>query len=243
MSMQWSDLTTALGTLLVYPITNSASQDPSSSGDFNNFLPRITEAAEQRIARELDFINNRQQTATSVLSITSRQCTLPVGIFILESANYITPAGDTPSQGTRNPLLVVSKDFIDQTWPQEIGANAPPEYLAVLNDTTVIVAPTADQAYTLETTGIFRPSPISAANPSTYVSLNYPDLLLFACMVVAAGYQRDYGAQSDDPKMALSWESLYQQAKTSSLDEEQRRKHQGTNWSPYSKVPNSVPRK
>lgn len=241
--MLYSDLVTAIGTLAVIPITNSASATPSSNTDFNNFLPRILEAGEQRIYRELDFLATRQEDVSVTLTASSRNATLPSSNIVLQSANVITPAGTSPSAGTRNTLEIVSKEFIDQIWPTESSGKTVPRYIAQLSATQVILAPTPDQAYKLETTGIFRPNPISASNTSTYISLVYPDLLLFACVVVAFGYQRDFGQQSDDPKVAMSWETMYQTAKNSSLLEEQRRKTQSTNWSPYSQTPVSSPRK
>lgn len=241
--MLYSDLVTAMGAVLVIPITNPSSATPSSNTDFNNILPRITEAAEQRIYRELDFLATRQEDYTVALSSSTRNATLPATNIVLQSANVITPAGTNPSAGVRNPLEIVSKDFIDQVWPNESVGKTIPRYIAQLSATQVILAPTPDQAYKLETTGIFRPAPISSSNTSTYMSTMYPDLLLFACLVVAFGYQRDFGQQADDPKVAVSWESMYQTAKKSSLDEEQRRKSQSTNWSPFSEVPLSVPRK
>ena len=240
--MQWSDVTTALGDLLVVPITSAASQTPSSNTDFNNILPRITEAAEQRIYREIDFLATREEDHSVTLSTSSRGFTLPTAIIILQSASVITPASTAPASGTRNPLLIVSKEFIDNVWPTELTGNTVPKYLALISATAGIVAPTADQTYELECTGIFRPTPISASNTTTYLSLNYPDLFLYACMVFGCGYQRDFGAQSDDVKMAQSWEAQYQIAKTSTMEEEQRRKSQSTNWSPFSKTPLSSPR-
>lgn len=228
---------------MVVPITNPASATPSSNTDFNNFLPRILEAGEQRIYRELDFLACRQEDFTVTLSTSTRNATLPATNIVLQSASVITPAATNPSAGTRVPLEIVSKDFIDAVWPQELVGKTVPKYIAQLSATQVILAPTPDQAYKLETTGIFRPNPISASNTSTYTSLVYPDLLLFACLVMAMGYQRDFGQQSDDPKIAVTWESMYQTAKQSSLDEEQRRKSQSTNWSPYSQTPLSTPRK
>ncbi len=240
--MQWSDLTTALGDLLQYPITNAASQTPSSDNDFNNILPRITEAGEQRIYREIDFLATREEDHSVTLSTSSRDFTLPAAILIIQSANVITPASTVPAVGTRNPLLVVSKEFIDQVWPQENTGNTVPEYLALLSATTGIVAPTADQAYELEITGIYRPAPISATNTSTYISLTYPDLFVYACMVFAMGFQRDFSAQSQNQDGAVSWEQQYQEAKKSVLEEEQRRKSQAPNWSPFSATPQSSPR-
>lgn len=241
--MIYSDVVTALGVLLVVPITNAAAAAPSSNTDFNNFLPRILEGGEQRIYRELDFLATRQEDVSVTLSTTSRNATLPASNIVLQSANVITPAGSSPSTGKRNPLEIVSKEFIDQTWPSEAIGKTVPRYVAQLSATQVIVAPTADQTYKLETTGIFRPAPISSTNTSTYISLVYPDLFLFACMVVGCGYQRDFGQQADDPKISMSWESMYQTAKMSSLSEEQRRKTQSTNWSSYSETPLSTPRK
>lgn len=240
--MQWSDLTNALGTLLVIPITNAALQNPSSNATFNNFLTTLTAMAERRIFSECDFLETRTYSSTVVLSTATRLNTFPVGTIVAQSCNVITPAGDTVSAGTRNPLTITSKEFIDQAWPAELSGQTVPEYIAIINDTQFIVAPTPDQAYTAEFTGIFRPAAISASNPTTYVSLNYPDLLLAACMVVGCAYQKDWGAQSDDPKMAQSWENFYQLSKTSAIDEDQRRKTQGANWSPYSDTPKSSPR-
>jgi hypothetical protein len=57
--------------------------------------------------------------------------------------------------------------------------------------------------------GDIRPFPLSADNPETYLSVYYPELFLCACMVFGSGYQRDFGAQSDDPQRAVSWEGQY----------------------------------
>lgn len=243
--MNYSDYVTALGVILVYPISNPALASPSTNPDFNNFLPRIIEGAEQRIYRELDFLATREEDSTTVLDPTTRNATLPASIIVMQSANVVTPVGLYPDDDDAflNPLEIVSKDFIDQVWPQPSIDKQVPKYIAQLSETRVIVAPTADDDYTLSVTGIFRPTPLSSTNTTTYITLKYPDLMLFASVVVAAGYQRDYGQQSDDPKMSVTWESMYQTAKQSALDEEQRRKSQSTNWSPYSQTPLSAPRK
>lgn len=243
--MQYSDLITAIAVVIQYSITNPASANPSTNADFNNFLPRILEGAEQRIYRELDLLATREEDLSVTVSTTTRKNTLPASNIVLQSANIITPAGAEPTTAgaSRNGLEIVSKDFIDQIWPQETVGQTVPKYIAQLSATQIILAPTPDQPYILETTGIFRPAPISSTNVETYISITYPDLMLFACLVIAMGYQRDFGQQADDPKIAMTWETMYQAAKKSSLDEEQRRKSQSTNWSPYSETPLSTPRK
>ncbi len=61
-------------------------------------------------------------------------------------------------------------------------------------------------------------------------------------MVFMSGYQRDFGAQATDPQLAQSWDTQYKDLFKSCMEEEQRRKIQGTNWSAYSSTPLSMPR-
>ena len=151
--MQWSNLTTDLTTLLEYPLVNAASQTPSGVTAFDNFLPTLVSNAEQRIYRELDFLFTREVDGTVVLSNTSRNFTVPAAIIVLQSANVITPASTTPANGTRNPLLIVSKEFIDQTWPTELSGQTVPEYLALVSNTAGIVAPTATANHAVRARG------------------------------------------------------------------------------------------
>jgi hypothetical protein len=74
---------------------------------------------------------------------------------------------------------------------------------------TVRLMPTPDKAYYAELFGDIRPEPLSPENPETYLTVFYPELFLCACMVFGSGYQRDFGAQSDDPARAVSWEGQY----------------------------------
>ena len=46
-------------------------------------------------------------------------------------------------------------------------------------------------------------------NTTTWLGDNVPDLFFCACMVEAAGWMQNFGAQSDNPQMALSWEARY----------------------------------
>ena len=49
-------------------------------------------------------------------------------------------------------------------------------------------------------------------------------------MVFASGYQKNFGSQSDDPKMAMSWEDQYQKLMASANAEELRKKWAGPGW-------------
>ena len=232
---------------MVVTITDSTSATPSNNTNFNNILPRIIEAAEQRIYRELDFLADRTTDATTSLQSNSRAIAFPTAnnFIVVQGVNVISPPGVSPAAGTRNRLEMVSKDVLDIIWPIEQGGskNGLPAYGALLNTGTLIVAPTPDKNYGLEYTGIIRPAPMSASNTTTYLGTTYPDLFLNACMVFGMLYQKDADLPQGAPPGAdvTKWETEYQKAKASVLSEIQRQKGQGPNWSNYSPTPESQP--
>lgn len=234
MAMTYNQLTSYLQTLIV---------DQGPSTDYTTILPAAIQYAEQRIYREMDFLNTRTVNSNSAFTSGSRTFTLPTSpsvILVLQGVSAITPAGNAPAAGTRNPLEEVSLDYIDMTWPVE-ASTALPDSWAMLNDAAIVVKPTPDKAYVVELTGTFRPVAMSVSNQTTYIGNVYSDLLVAACMIFLAGYQRDYGAGADDPKMAVSWESQYGGLFKSALSEEQRRKGAGTGWLPFSPTPEAQP--
>lgn len=234
--MDYATLNTYLQTLIV---------DQAPSTDYTTILPAAIQDAEQRIYREMDFLDTRTVNSGSSLTTGSRNFTLPTSpstILVLQGVAAISPSGDTPAAGTRNALEPTSLDVIDMIWPQE-SVKSLPTYFAMKDALSIVVAPTPDANYTVELTGIFRPVPMSAINTTTYIGNVYPDLLVAACMVFLTGYQKDFGAQSDDPKMAMSWEALYQDRKKSAYEEEQRRKGASVGWSPFQQAPLAQPQR
>lgn len=138
------------------------------------------------------------------------------------------------------PLAEVSLDFLDLIWPNttQVGVPSPGfGYFAMLDHATALIAPTPVSAYRTQVVGTWRPVPMSAANPETWLGDNLSDLFFAACMVEASAFIRNFGAQSDDPRMAVSWETHYQALKAAALEEEQRRKGQGPGWQPFSPTP------
>jgi hypothetical protein len=91
----------------------------------------------------------------------------------------------------------------------------------------------------MEVFGTIRPTPLSASNTSTYLTAHLSDLFFAACMCSISGYQRDFGAQADDPKQAQSWENQYAMRLNSANREEMRRKYQSGDWTSESR-PNPV---
>jgi hypothetical protein len=94
----------------------------------------------------------------------------------------------------------------------------------MLSDQTIIFGPWPDKAYVVEVVGTIRPAPLSPTNTSTFLTNWLPDLFIAASMIFVTGYQRDFGAQSDDPNAAKSWDNEYSKLLASAGAEEMRKK-------------------
>lgn len=226
----------ALAELMVYAV-----DDP----DFVAILPSVIDYAEQRIYRELDLLDTVVRDTSSSLTPNNRNFTLPQpngAIFVVvDRINAITPAGATPENGTRNPLVPVSADYLDVVYGTPSSNTGLPTKFAMLDQDSIIVGPVPDEAYTMEVVGTQRPAPLAEDNQQTFLSQYLPDLFIAASMVFASGFMRNFGAQADDPKMAASWEAQYQTLFKSALVEETRKKFWSNAWTSKSPSPTATP--
>lgn len=222
MSYTYSSWVTALANQIV-----EISTDPN----FVGILPSCIDYAEQRLYRELDLLNTVTRDSAP-LTIGNRNFTLPQnnGRFVVTNGlNLITPAGTTvPDNGTRTQLIPASRDFLDSVGGSPSYTGAPSNY-AMITDQTIIVGPQwPDAAYTLEVVGTIRPTPLSASNTSTFLTLYLPDLWFAATMIFMSSWQQNWGAQSDNPQQAVSWTTQYDALFASANIEEMRKKYSGT---------------
>jgi len=225
--VNYADWLSAVQTILVI-------QDATGIANLNIVIPRAIEAAELRMYRDsdLDFLFTRTTDITQQTAAGSRNVNIPSQFVVVENVNLVTPASTTPtSGGSRIPLLRTTLSFIDQIWPNETSTQAPQQfqtYFAVYEEETaaahIRIAPTPDSNYYVEFRGTQRPAALSSTNSTTPLTTYLPDMFLAASLVFLAGYQRDFGAQSDDPKLAQSWEAQYQGQKRSAAFEEARKK-------------------
>lgn len=218
----------------------------ASGSNFLTELPNIIDAAEQRCYREVDLQDVRIVDTSAVLTPNSRSFTLPQaqGRFVaIEQINVITPASASVSNGTRVPLIPVSRDSLDQMWPTETAPSTPsvPEFFALLTSQIIRVGGSPDAAYPVEVQGTARPAPLANGNQTTLLSLYLPDLFFAAAMVAGAAYQKSFGAQADDPKVAMSWEATYQTAAKSAIVEEFKKKFAGSAWTSMATPPDAQP--
>lgn len=236
--MNYTGFVQSISNLLVVPTT-----DPG----FVIALPDIINDAELRLYRELDFLSTIVRDSSAALTTSNRNFTLPEGtattgptgpFVVVDGINIVTPAGTAnPDSGTRNQLTPVSKEFLDAAWPSVTGATVP-QYFAMITQTSIITGPWPDAAYQVEVIGTQRPVSLSATNPTTFLSLYLPDVLLAAAMVFGCGYQKNWSSMADDPKSAVSWESHLQALLRGAQVEEARKKFTADGWS--SKEPSPI---
>lgn len=232
--LTYNTFVTGLATMIVVP---------ASDPDYLDALPLIINDAEQRLYREIDLLSTVTR-ATGPLTTNNRNFVLPTGngaFVVVEQMNVITPAGTTsPDLGTRHPLLPVSKEYLDVVYPSVAGAGVPTLF-APISQTDWIVGAWPDAAYTVEVVGTIRPAPLSADNPTTFLSQYLPDVFLAAALVMSAGYQKNFSSMGDDPKAAVSWESHVQVLLDSAKVEEIRKKFGSQGWSSKSPDPIATP--
>jgi hypothetical protein len=207
-----------------------------------DYIPQIIDQAEQRCYRDTDLLNTVVRDSSTVCTANSRDFTLPqaFGRFVVVNGiNVVTPFGAVTTNGTRNRVTQVSLDVLDNLWNNNTAplATTVPTYFAMVTDQTLVFGPPPGASFQVEVVGPIRPAPLSATNTTTFLTLYVPDLFFAASMIAVAGFQRDYGAQSDDPKLAMSWEQQYQTALASVNAEEQRRKFASFGWTSASAAP------
>jgi hypothetical protein len=218
MSLTYTSYVSQVANLMVVPTT-----DPN----FQTMLPGMLDYAELRMQRDLDLVDSSVQDTTGTFTVGTRSFTLPTdqGNYItVDQMNVLTPVGSTTADSaTRVPLVKCSIGLLDALWPSSTGSTVP-QYFSMIGQGVAIVGPFPDQAYNVEVIGNQRFTPLYVSQTTSPLSVFFPDLLVAASMVFASGYQRNFGAGSDDPKMAVTWESQYQTLLTSAQTEEARKK-------------------
>lgn len=231
MSLNYATYVSEIATLTVISSTILVSGD----NNFSGIMPGIIDYAEGRIYRDLDLPAVRVTDISVICSSGVRTIALSTTqgtLLVIETMNLFSSAGTTSSNGTRIPLVPVSKAVVDTVYPSALSSNTGlPTYFARVTDTEIMLGPTPDQPYGTEVIGTTRPPPLSATNSTTWLSLNTPELLVSAGMIFASGHMRNFGAQSDDPKMAASWEQQYTTLLKSQSVDTLRMKFEAEGWS------------
>jgi len=144
----------------------------------------IIRDAELRIMRDVDVDANKRYATAQVISGT-RFIDTPQNTLVIRSAQIVD------SDGTSNPNNREFLEWRDSSFMSEYnptGATGVPKYYSWWDDDTIVLAPTPDATYTIQLNYILKPQTLSSTNTQTYISQQFPNGLLYACLVEAFSF-------------------------------------------------------
>jgi hypothetical protein len=142
--------------------------------------------AEFRIFRDIDSDNNRRY-ATANLIASTRFIDAPTDALIIRSAQIVdSELADGNTNQERDFLQWRDTSFMSEFNPTAV--TGVPKYYSWWDKNRIIVAPTPDQTYTIQLNYILKDPGLSSTNTTTYISTNFPNGLLYACLVEAYGF-------------------------------------------------------
>jgi hypothetical protein len=209
-------------------------------------LPSMLNYAELRIQRDLNMLNSMTSN-TYTLTAGQQVFSLPVNDFLTtQTFEIVQTSGGNVVNGT--PLLPVSKEFIQNVY-SGLGSSGMPQYFAMYGsnfgdeqdtEMNILLGPPPSYGFGLRVTGTQRQPSLYqngvmgiADTEYTYISQWFPDLLIMASLIYITMYQRNFGNASDDPNMGMTYEKQYQALRIGAIQEEDRRRQQGSAWSAY----------
>ena len=144
----------------------------------------IIEDAEFRVFRDVDSDSNRRYVTAQLVSGT-RFITTPSDLLIVRSAQIVDSDGPS-SANNRDFLQYRDTSFMSEFNPAE--STGVPKYYSNWDQSTIVVAPTPNATYTIQLNYILKPETLSSTNTTTYLSQNFPNGLLYACLVEAFSF-------------------------------------------------------
>ena len=140
----------------------------------STILDGIIENAEFRIFRDIDSDNNRRY-ATANLVTNDR----------FRSAQIVDSDGSSEPDN-REFLQYRDTSFMSEFNPT--GGTGVPKYYSLWDEQNIVVAPTPDATYEIQLNYILKPDGWSSTVPTTYLRLQFPNGLLYACLVEAFSF-------------------------------------------------------
>ena len=142
--------------------------------------------AEFRVLRDVDSDNNREE-ATATIVAGNKFVNTPFpntgGVLIVQEA-YILP--NSVYTGDVAPIEYRDLGFINEY--NASLTQSLPKYFSYYDDDTLVLAPIPNLNYLMQLNYILKPDGLSSSNTTTYLSLQFPTGLLYACLVEAYGF-------------------------------------------------------
>ena len=140
--------------------------------------------AELRIMRDIDVDANKKYVTAQVVSGT-RFIDTPADTMIIRSAQIVDSDG-VGAADNREFLQWRDSSFMSEFNPT--NAQGVPKYYSWWDNDTIVLAPTPNATYTIQLNYILKPETLSSTNTQTYISQNFPNGLLYACLVEAFSF-------------------------------------------------------
>ena len=140
--------------------------------------------AEFRILRDVDSDNNRRYATATMIS-GQRFIDTPDDLLVVRSAQIIDSDG-VDQADNRDFLKYRDTSFMSEFNPT--GATGVPKYYGMWDQDTIVVAPTPNATYTIQLNYILKPAGLSSTNTTTYLSLQFPNGLLYASLIEAFSF-------------------------------------------------------
>ena len=153
--------------------------------------------AENRILRDID-LDYFKKESTGTLTSGNKFLGAPSDI-LTHRYLMVTVSGDQVFLDFRDT------SFMKEYWPDGTDTGVP-KYYSVWDQDTFYIAPTPGSNYPVEIGYIYRPAQLSTLNPTTWISNNAPEALLYACLIQAYSYTKG------PPDMLNYFNQSYQQA-------------------------------
>ena len=144
----------------------------------------IIKNAEFRVLRDVDSDNNRRY-ATSQFVTNQRYLDLPNDILIIRSVQ-VSDGVNFDSGTNRTFMEKRDTSFISEY--NSSGTTGQPKYYANWDENTMVVAPTPNNTYGVQVNYILKDGSIIDNTGGTYLSDEFPNGLLYACLVEAYGF-------------------------------------------------------
>ena len=147
----------------------------------DSIIDKFIRATELNVAGQVDYDDLRKYS-TSTFTSGNRYVSLPADCMIVRSVQMINGSN-------RTFLERRDTSFISEY--NSGGTTGEPKFWANWDANTLILAPTPDQAYTLEMWYNETPERLSSTNTTTFVSNNAPELLLYGTIAEAYSYLKN----------------------------------------------------
>ena len=147
-------------------------------------LDGFIEDTEFRILRDIDTDSNRRYASANLVAST-RFIDAPTDALIIRSAQIVDSDG-VGAADNRDFLQWRDTSFMSEFNPT--NATGVPKYYSWWDKDTIVVAPTPNATFTIQLNYILKDPGLSSTIPTTYISLNFPNGLLYACLVEAFSF-------------------------------------------------------